>query len=150
EPSPADAPVINGYHVVRELGRGGMGVVYLAEREDGRDQVAIKVITPAVACDQVQIQRFLREASILQVLDHPYIVAFREMGEADGLLYFAMDYVPGMSAAHLLNKKGALPVPMAVSVVCRLLQALEYTHAKKFVHRDIKPANVLVTEEGGE
>ncbi len=141
---------IQGYQLVRELGRGGMGVVYLALRELDGTLVALKTIRPAVAAGNVALQRFLREARILGGLDHPNIVAFREMGEADGVLHFAMDYVKGADLSHLQKELGGpLPIPRAVGLVSQLLQALDYAHAKGFVHRDIKPANLLVTTQGG-
>jgi serine/threonine-protein kinase len=141
---------IPGYLLLRELGRGGMGIVYLALRRADDALVALKTIIPAVAAKPTQIQRFLREASILRELSHPNIVAFREMGTAGGQLFFAMDYVPGTDAARMLRHKGALEVRTAVRLVKQLLKALEYAHGKGFVHRDIKPANLLVqvTPEG--
>ena len=141
---------IPGYQVVRELGRGGMGVVYQAIRTTDGGLVAIKTIRPAIEPTQVEIRRFLREAQILSELDHPNIVSFHELGESSGLLYFAMDYVPGTDAAHLLKQnRGPLPVARAVSLICQLLQALEYAHAKGFVHLDVKPSNLMVTNEAG-
>jgi serine/threonine-protein kinase len=137
---------IPGYRIVRELGRGGMGVVYLAVRALTGELAAVKTILPNVAASWRDVEKFLREARILCELDHPHIVAFREMGEADGQLYFAMDYVPGIDAARLLVKEGyPLSVPRAVRLVGQMLQALDYAHAKGFVHRDIKPSNLLVS-----
>jgi serine/threonine-protein kinase len=123
-----------------------MGVVYLAVSVAERALVALKVITPAGPVSRVQVKRFLREADILRELDHPHIVAFRGMGESNGLLFFAMDYVRGIDGARLLARHGPLPVGRAVGLVCQLLEGLEYAHARQFVHRDIKPANLLVTE----
>jgi eukaryotic-like serine/threonine-protein kinase len=140
----AASPVIPGYHLERELGRGGMGVVYLAREEASEQAVALKTITPAVTPTGSQVERFLREARILEQLRHPNIVAFRAMGEAGGLLWFAMEYVPGTDAARLLREEGPLPVKTAVRMICHVLQALEHAHAKGFVHRDIKPANILL------
>ncbi|MFO0845517.1 MAG: FHA domain-containing serine/threonine-protein kinase [Gemmataceae bacterium] len=135
---------VPGYQIVRELGRGAMGVVYLAVRDDDQRPVALKTVLPAVDAGPQEVARFLREARILCELDHPNIVAFHEMGEAGGLLYFAMEYVPGRDAARLVKDEGPLPTPRAVDIVCQLLRALDYAHAKKFVHRDIKPANLLL------
>src|SRR5262249_25420213 len=139
-----------GYQIVRKLGEGGMGVVYLALRAADGSLVALKTVTPAVAPTSADIARFQREASILYELDHPNIIAFRDLGEAQGQLFFAMDYVRGTDVARLLRSHGPLPVPRAVRLISQVLQALEYAHAKGFVHRDIKPSNVLVTEESGQ
>lgn len=142
--TPGAAPV-PGYRIVRELGQGGMGVVYSAIRTADGTSVALKTIKPQCAASPAHIARFLREASILRELDHPNIVAFRDMGEAGDCLYIAMDYVHGTDAAGLLKQcAGGMPVGRAVELVCQLLEALDYAHAKGFVHRDIKPANVLV------
>ncbi len=149
---PADAapalPAIPGYRILKELGRGGMGVVYLAEREAGGERLAVKTITPAAAASRHQVDRFLREAKILCQLRHHHIVAFRETSEAAGLLYFAMDYVDGPDAGRLLKQKGPLPVRDAVRIISQVLSALDYAHARGFVHRDIKPANILLSAEG--
>jgi serine/threonine-protein kinase len=138
---------ITGYRIVRELGRGSMGVVYLALDETG-SPVALKTIVPVVTPSDTQLARFQREAQILYDLDHPNIVAFRDLGECKGTLYFAMDYVLGTDAGKLLKHLGPLPVRRAAGLICQLLQALEYAHAKGFVHRDIKPSNILVRAEG--
>ena len=141
---------ILGYHIVREIGRGGMGIVYQALRAADGNLVALKTITTAGTPSSGDIQRFLREASILRLLDHPHIVTYRGEGEADGLVYFAMDFVRGCDTDQLLRKnKGPLAISRAVGLVCQLLNALAYAHSRKFVHRDIKPANILVTEGNG-
>jgi serine/threonine-protein kinase len=138
---------IASYRIVRELGRGSMGVVYLA-LDDVGIPVALKTVDPAVAPSDTQLARFQREAQVLYELDHPNIVAFRDLGDCKGTLYFAMDYVRGTDTGKLLKQHGPLPVPRAVGVTCQILQALEYAHAKGFVHRDIKPSNILVRPEG--
>jgi serine/threonine-protein kinase len=141
---------IAGYRLVRELGRGRMGIVYLALRSADGAVVALKTIAPAVDPSPGDVRRFLREAEVLRRLDHPNIVAFRDMGESNGALYFAMDYVPGTDAQRLLKDQGPLPIRRAVRLVCQVLQALEYTHGRQLVHRDVKPANLLVTEATGQ
>ena len=141
---------IAGYQIVSELGSGGMGVVYLALREANGELVALKTILPAIAGMKNEAERFLREARILGDLNHPNIVALREMGETNGLFYFAMDFVCGSDVAVLQKKVGGpLPIPRAVDLTCQLLSALEFAHGKGFVHRDIKPANMLVEERDG-
>jgi pSer/pThr/pTyr-binding forkhead associated (FHA) protein len=138
-----------GYQIVRELGRGGMGVVSLALRLADGTCVALKTIIPQVAATKTDIERFLREVRILSALDHPNIVRFREAGESTGRFYFAMDHVSGIDAHKLLKSRGPLPIDRAVDLACQLLEALEYAHARQFVHRDIKPSNLLVkTNEG--
>jgi serine/threonine-protein kinase len=140
---------IAGYRLVKELGRGSMGVVYLAERESDKTRVALKTITPAAATSRVKLNLFLREAEILRQLNHPNIVACRESGVAEGRIYFVMDYVQGITAADLLERHGPLQVRPAVRLLCQLLGALEYAHAQGFVHRDIKPGNILVPRIAG-
>ncbi len=140
---------VDGYEIIRELGRGGMGIVYLAYNIAADRLVAIKIIRPAIAADHVQVERFLREARILQNLDHPHIVAFLEMQESQGVLLFAMEYVRGTDSARARDRHGRdLPVRRAVDWVRQMLQALDYAHAKGFVHRDIKPSNMLVEHVG--
>jgi serine/threonine-protein kinase len=124
-----------------------MGVVYRAVRlADGR-QVAVKTIKPAVAAGAVTIERFLREADILRRLNHRHIVAFRALGEADGILWFAMDFISWTNAARLVAQEGVLDTARAIRLMLPVLGALTYAHAEGFVHRDIKPANVLVTPQ---
>jgi serine/threonine-protein kinase len=128
-----------------------MGVVYLALRESDATPVALKTILPALVPSQQVLDRFLREANILRQLDHPHIVACRDVGESQGRLYFAMEYVRGVDACRLLEDHGGpLPIGRAVALACQLLEALAYAHARRFVHRDIKPANLLVAREGHE
>lgn len=142
-------PTIEGYQILGELGRGGMGVVYLANRVPDRERVAVKTIQPAAAGSADEVARFLREAEILRQLRHPYIVSFHELGQADELLYFVMDYVPGADASRLLRRDGPMEVGRAVRLVCQVLEALQYSHALGFVHRDVKPSNLLVSGDPG-
>jgi serine/threonine-protein kinase len=142
------AQPISDYQILRELGRGAMGVVHLAWWKARQTLVALKTVIPAQT-DRLQTAHFLREADILRRLDHPNIVAFRALGEADGLLYFTMDFVRGTDADRLLKAGGPLPVGRAVRLVCQLLDALRYAHGLGFVHRDIKPSNFLVAAPGG-
>lgn len=139
-------PSVPGYEIVRELGRGGMGTVHLARRLSDGLEVALKMVNNAGNASGAQIARFLREASILEQLDHPNIVRFLEMGEAHGRPFFAMDYVAGVSAAKLVKGKSPLPVKSAVRIVTQVLRGLEHAHERRFVHRDIKPGNILIGE----
>jgi len=143
-----DQPM-GGFRILRALGQGAMGVVYLALREADDSLVALKTVIPAVAGSSAQVERFLRESDILRQLTHPNIVAFRESGECGGKFFFAMDYVRGPDASRLLRGEGPLPLPRAAGLVCQLLEALAYAHGRGFVHRDIKPANLLLTKVEG-
>lgn len=133
-----------GLLLVRKLGEGGMGSVYQALRRDGT-LVAVKTIAPAKAGNKNDIDRFLREAGILGQLHHVNIVAFHEMGETQGQLFFVMEYVAGTDAKRLLETSGPMAVDRVLHLGRQLLEALEHAHGQGFVHRDIKPANLLVS-----
>jgi serine/threonine protein kinase len=139
-----DLPGIPGYAVVREIARGGMGVVYEATRRLDGSLVAIKTLLPAAVSSRIGIERFLREARILQDLTHPNIVAFTDMGEVSGLLWFAMEYVPGPDICRHIRAHGPFEIGEGVRLGLQLLDALTYAHAKRFVHRDVKPSNVML------
>jgi serine/threonine-protein kinase len=144
------AQPIAGYQIIKELGRGAMGVVSLALQTSSNALVALKTIIPAVAGTRNQVDRFLREANILRQLAHPNIVALRDLGESSGQLFFAMEYIRGTDAHKLMQRHGGkLPVRDAVQLTCQLLDGLADAHDKGFVHRDIKPGNLLVTTVGG-
>ena len=143
-------PIIPGYEIKRELGHGGMGIVYLALQSDTGEEVAIKTILPAIHPTEHDIQKFLREADIHKKLDHPQIVAFRDRGSVDGMIWFAMEYVPGTDAQKYLAAHGPLSVSQAVRWGLSLLDALQYAHSKGIVHRDVKPSNLLVTTIEGQ
>jgi eukaryotic-like serine/threonine-protein kinase len=148
DPPPADiearlrAALADGYLVERELGRGGMAMVYLArERKHGR-AVVIKVLKPDVAawCGP---ERFLREVHIAARLAHPHILGLIDSGSADGLLYYVMPYLGGETLRTRLDRLGALPVPEAVALLRDVADALTGAHGAGVVHRDLKPENIL-------
>jgi eukaryotic-like serine/threonine-protein kinase len=145
QPSPSLVP---GYQMQGELGRGGMGVVYRATRESDGLAVAVKTILPAAGTGRKQIDRFLRECKILAQLEHPNVVAFRDCGEANGLIFLVMDFVDGPDVGARLKATGPLDVRTAVRMLSQMLAGLAHAHAKGFVHRDIKPANLLIGSQG--
>jgi WD40 repeat protein/predicted Ser/Thr protein kinase len=137
------------FRVVRELGRGGYGVVFRAHDPIlGRD-VALKVPRPEALVDPVQRRRFLREAQAAGALDHPGVVPIYETGEVGGICYIASAYCPGRSLAEWLASPGEpAPVRAAAELVAALAEATQYLHGRGVLHRDLKPANVLLTGAG--
>lgn len=139
-----------GYTVVRLLGSGGMGEVYLAEHPRLPRQDAIKVLRKDVSADTEYQARFDREADFAADLVHPSIVRVYDRGEYDGQLWISMEYVDGTDAAQLLRRRGALPADEVLHIIGAVADALDYAHQRKLLHRDIKPANILLTDVGAE
>jgi len=134
------------YRVERELGHGGMAVVYLAEDLKHHRKVAIKVLRPELAA-ALGSERFLREIDIAANLTHPNILPLHDSGEADGLLYYVMPYVKGKSLRERLNLETQLPIEDALRITCEVADALSHAHSLGIVHRDIKPENILFEAE---
>ena len=132
-----------GFRLERVLGRGGMGVVYLARDATTGNAVALKLIAPSFAFDPAFRERFLREARLAASLDDPGVVPIERVGEQDGVLFLAMRFVAGDDLASLLVH-GPLAGERAVSLLEQVAGALDCAHAHGLVHRDVKPANVLV------
>jgi serine/threonine-protein kinase len=133
-----------GYRIETLIGRGGMGVVYLAEDLRLSRKVALKLIAPGLAADPRFRERFLREAELSASLDHPHVLPVYGAGETDGRLWIAMRYVEGEDLATLLAREGLLAPLRAVELARQIGDALDAAHARGLVHRDVKPANVLV------
>jgi serine/threonine-protein kinase len=139
-----------GYRIESVLGRGGMGVVYLADDLRLERRVALKLITPELAADPRFRERFLRESRLAASLDHSHVVPVFAAGETDDQLWIAMRYVQGIDLKPLLEREGPLEPARALALVAQVASALDAAHAHGLLHRDVKPANVLVTEEDGE
>jgi YVTN family beta-propeller protein len=137
-----------GYRIEALLGRGGMGVVYLAEQLRLKRRVALKLLAPELAADARFRERFLGESELAASLDHPNVVPIFDAGEADGLLYIAMRYVEGTDLGTLLAQEGPLQPERAVAIVGAVAAGLDAAHARGLVHRDVKPANVLLAQDG--
>jgi tRNA A-37 threonylcarbamoyl transferase component Bud32/streptogramin lyase len=135
---------VAGYRIESVLGRGGMGVVYLAEDLRLNRKVALKLIAPELAADPRFRERFLREAELAASLDHPHVLPVYGAGETDGQLWIAMRYVEGEDLDTLLAREGPLEPLRAVELVRQVGEALDAAHGRGLVHRDVKPANVLV------
>ncbi|MES2125566.1 MAG: serine/threonine-protein kinase [Gemmatimonadota bacterium] len=143
------AAVAGRYSLVRELGRGGMGVVFLA-REVALDRlVAIKLLPPALAANPSLRDRFLREARTAAQLSHPHIVPIHAVESQADLVFFVMTYVQGETLGERLRARGALPMAEALRVMQEVGWAIAHAHARGVIHRDIKPDNILL-EEGSD
>src|SRR5207249_4765398 len=132
------------YTMVRELGRGGMATVYLAADVKLGRRVAIKVLPPTTR-SYLGSGRFQREVLFAAQLSHPHIVPLFEADEADGLLFYAMEYVEGESLKDRLTRDGPLPVEEAIRITVEVGDALQYAHETGVIHRDIKPGNILLS-----
>jgi serine/threonine-protein kinase len=133
------------YAVEREIGRGGMATVYLAEETKHGRQVAIKVLRPELAAT-LGAERFLREIGIAARLSHPHLVPLIDSGDAGGLLYYVSSYMPGGSLRERLQREGKLSVRDALRIAEEVSAALDYAHRAGFVHRDVKPENILFAD----
>ena len=137
------------YEIVRQLGQGGMGAVYLARERSLERFVAIKVLRPELAEAHDGRERFRREARIAAQLSHPGIVPLHTFGEVGGIWYFVMGYVRGTSLAERLRLEGHIPFDEAHRILTELADALASAHRAGVVHRDIKPANILLDADSG-
>jgi len=149
-PFPQFAPGIslaNRYEIIKELGKGGMGEVYLAEDTNLKRQVAIKVLPQPFALDKERLARFEREARLLASLNHPNIATIYGLEKSDGQQFLVMEPVEGETLAERI-KKGPQPVDEALKVCKQIAEGLESAHEKGIIHRDLKPSNVKVTPEG--
>ncbi len=133
------------YTVNKEIGRGGMATVYLAEDfRHGRD-VAVKVLHPDLA-SALGTDRFLREIRLAARLNHPHILPLFDSGESQGFLYYVMPFIEGESLRDKLNRQGRIPLEEALAIGRSIAGALDYAHRNKIVHRDIKPENIMMNE----
>ncbi|WP_328498341.1 serine/threonine protein kinase [Streptomyces sp. NBC_00414] len=143
-PSELIGKQIAGYRIEREVGRGGMAVVYRAKDLRLDRTVALKLLAPELARNDTFRKRFTYESRVAAAIDHPHIVPVFEAGETDGVLYIAMRYVAGRDLRHLLDKEGPLAITVATRIAVQVASALDAAHDHGLVHRDVKPGNVLV------
>ena len=135
------------YVLERELGRGGMAVVYLARDVKHDRPVALKVMNPE-AGHSLGAERFQREIRLAASLQHPHVLPVHDSGETAGRLWFTMPYVRGESLRDRLRRDGTLPIQDAIRITLEAAQALAHAHKQRIVHRDVKPENILLTEDG--
>jgi len=151
-PPPRQAPVFEGlfaerYEIIKELGRGGMGIVYKANDTKLDRIVALKFLPPEWSVDVPAKERFIREARAAAALDHPSICAVHEIDEAEGRMYISMAFVGGESLQRKIER-GFLTLEEAVDIGAQAAAGLKEAHLKGVVHRDIKSANIMISDEG--
>ncbi|MCV3215143.1 serine/threonine-protein kinase [Plectonema radiosum NIES-515] len=157
---------IQGYSILRKLGKGGCGEVYLARHNETGEEVALKVMLPAVASEPEMVERFLREIDNTQALKHPNIIKLRNSGYYSGTFFFTMEYCNGGNVFDLMQRRGGrLSVDEAMSIIMQVLDGLEYAHqaeipyvkladgsfdkGRGLVHRDLKPSNIFIANTNG-
>ena len=139
--------VADRYHILKKLGEGGMGTVYLAEHVKMGRKSALKVMNPGMNTDPDAIARFNREASNASRLSHPNICGIYDFGEtSDGMIYLAMEFIEGSSLTSLIEKAGSLPPARAGSIIHQSGDALQVAHDAGIVHRDLKPDNIMIAK----
>ena len=138
-----------GYDLVRLIGHGGMGQVWLAREVALRRAVAVKVLHPAMGASEVARRRFRRECEMAAQLDHPGVVPVHRIGEAGEIAWFAMAYVDGETLAERMAREGRLPLGEALRVAREVADALAAAHRRGIVHRDVKPQNILLERDSG-
>lgn len=139
---------VSRFRVIKQIGKGGMGEVYLAEDTSLGRQVALKFLPASLECDEIARKRFVREAKSAAALDHPFICAIHEVDQtSEGQDFIVMEYVEGQTLSQRLAE-GPLPLEEILQVSCDVSEALEEAHEKSIVHRDIKPSNIMLTRKG--
>jgi len=139
--------VADRYHIIKKLGEGGMGAVYLGEHVKMGRKSAIKVMNPGMAADPDAISRFNREASNASRISHPNVCQIYDFGETpDGVIYLAMEFIEGAALTDLIEKEGALPPVRAARILKQAADALASAHDLGIVHRDLKPDNIMIVQ----
>jgi eukaryotic-like serine/threonine-protein kinase len=140
---------IGKYLILQHVATGGMGTVYKARDTETNRTVALKVLAPDLATNPVLVERFLREAKHAGKLSHRNIVEFYESGQADGMNYFAMEYVVGVDLSEYIRRKGQIEPEEARRILIQACKALAHAFEQGLIHRDIKPSNFLLANEEG-
>ncbi len=139
---------LGSYKLLRPLGKGGMGVVYLGEHRVMKRPMALKILSTESALDKRRIERFQSEARAAAQLDHPNIVRAYDFSEDNGRLFIAMEYVEGIDLQFAIQRDGVMSIPAALDAMKQAASGLAHAHGRGIVHRDIKPANLLLRGDG--
>lgn len=139
---------LGSYRLLRPLGKGGMGVVYLGEHHVMKRMMALKILPPEAVKDPRRIERFKEEARAAALLDHPNIVRANDFAEASGRLYIVMEYIDGIDLHHAVSRDGTMDVNTALNIIFQAAEGLAHAHDRGIIHRDIKPSNLLLRTDG--
>ena len=147
-----DGAIFADFRIVRRLGSGGMGEVYLIQHPRLPRRNALKILSADLSADPEYRARFNREADLASTLYHPHIVGVHDRGEYNGQLWLSMDFVDGQDAGRLLASRypAGMPVDVVLSIITAVASALDYAHRQGLLHRDVKPANIMLTHDDGE
>src|SRR4051794_27356192 len=145
EPESLIGRTIGGrYEVVERIGAGGMGAVYAAVQQPLGRTVALKVLRPGFARDEVAVARFKKEAAIVSGSSHPHVVTLHDFGETDdGLLYIVMEHLKGATLSHTLRTQGVMPWRRTIPIIADVVRGLSAAHAVGIIHRDLKLDNIM-------
>src|SRR5688500_16453530 len=134
------------YKIVKLLGIGGMGRVYLARDEDLNIDVALKLIRPELLGDESAVDRFKNELILARKVSHKNVARIHDLGEIDGLKFLTMSYIPGQTLRDLIRESGPLPVERAIAFLTQIAEGISAAHEEGVIHRDLKPANILLDD----
>jgi pSer/pThr/pTyr-binding forkhead associated (FHA) protein len=163
--NPLENPDLSSYTILKELGKGGFGAVYLARQDATGKEVALKILLPQVIATEGVVERFMREIENTKALRHPNVVRLEDAGYWEQTFFFTLEYCNGGSVIDLMEQQGQpLPIPLALNIILQVLDGLAYTHnaeipyvkcadgsftkGRGLVHRDIKPGNIFLVKEG--
>jgi serine/threonine protein kinase len=136
------------FQVLQELGRGGMGIVFLALDKQLKDNVAIKVLSPFLSNDAESLERLRREVTAARKITHNNVIKIYDIGEANGLHYITMEYFSGENLRQIIHRKGGLSLEEGLQIAYQICDGLEAAHQQGIIHRDLKAQNVIINERG--
>ena len=136
------------YRIIRQLGRGGMGIVYHADDLRLGHAVALKFLPSALSADEQRLNAFNREVSVARQISHPNVCRVYDIGDADGHLFLSMEYIEGEDLATAIARRGAMPEPEGIELARQICAGLAAVHAQGVLHRDLKPANIMLDPQG--